>query len=341
MSENISSIQIIGTQRSGSNLLRLILNQFDEISAPHPPHVLKTFSQFISHYGDLSIEENFKLLAKDIADFVNENPVPWNVDEITEADLIKRARNKSLLSLYETLYILKAEHDNAEIWCCKSMFNEYYAKEIEDEGINPFYIYLYRDGRDVAASFKRAIIGPKHMYYLADNWVHDQEKALQVREIVGDHRFCMIKYEDLLQHPEEVLLALSAKLGLTYSSNLLAFHESVESKTTASSGELWKNVAKPILPENSGKYRKELTKEEILIFENVASDYLVKLGYTLENQIDNPHVYSEIEIQEFELANVQMQEKARLNATEQERILRRKQEILISNIKKRFGIKNS
>ncbi len=30
-------IFMIGTQRSGSNLLRLMLNQLPEIAAPHPP----------------------------------------------------------------------------------------------------------------------------------------------------------------------------------------------------------------------------------------------------------------------------------------------------------------
>ena len=35
--------QFIGTQRSGSNLLRLMLNQLEGIYAPHPPHILKTF----------------------------------------------------------------------------------------------------------------------------------------------------------------------------------------------------------------------------------------------------------------------------------------------------------
>ena len=336
--ENITSIQIIGTQRSGSNLLRLILNQFDEVSAPHPPHVLKTFSLLLRFYGDLNKEDNFRLLAQDIAAFVNANPVPWNEKGIAAEDLIKRSRNRSLLSLYETLYILKAEHDRAAIWCCKSMFNEYYAKEIEAEGINPFYIYLYRDGRDVAASFKRAIIGPKHMYYLAKNWLQDQEKALQVKEIVGSQRFCMIKYEDLLQNPEQVLVSLSARLGLSYSSKLLAYHKSTESIKTASSGELWKNVARPILPGNRGKYRSELSSEEIFIFENVAWEYLVKLGYVLENKIESPQVYTEKEILEFQKANSQWQAEARLNATEQERILRRKQEILIADIKMRFGI---
>ena len=105
MLNKVSSIQIIGTQRSGSNLLRLMLNQFDEVSAPHPPHVLRTFSPLLVHYGNLGDHNNFSLLATDIANFVNANPVPWNKKEIIASELTARARHKSFTqSIRSTLF---------------------------------------------------------------------------------------------------------------------------------------------------------------------------------------------------------------------------------------------
>ncbi|MEN8249431.1 MAG: sulfotransferase [Bacteroidota bacterium] len=338
MTDKISSIQIIGTQRSGSNLLRLILNQYDEISAPHPPHVLKTFASLLPYYNDLKVEENFNLLANDITDFVNANPVPWNVNQIQAKELIRRSRNQSLLGLYETLYVIKAEQDNAVIWCCKSMFNEYYAREIEDEGIRPFYIYLYRDGRDVAASFKRAIIGHKHIYHIASKWLKDQERALLVKEYVGDARFCMIKYEELISNPEKVLKSLSTKLRLPYSPKLLDYYESSESQRTASSGEMWKNVAKPIISDNTGKYRTELSDDEILMFENIAGKMVVKLGYPLNYTQESQKTYNDREVVKFDKLNAQWQEEARKNASEHDLVVRSKQEEVLFNIKKRFSI---
>ena len=44
--------QLIGTQRSGSNLFRLMLNEFDDIYAPHPPHLLSTFYDLQKNYND-------------------------------------------------------------------------------------------------------------------------------------------------------------------------------------------------------------------------------------------------------------------------------------------------
>jgi Sulfotransferase family len=340
MKNRLSSIQIIGTQRSGSNLLRLILNQFEEISAPHPPHVLRTFVPLLEHYGNLNLKDNFYLLASDIADFVNANPVSWNGHKLSATELVDRSRDNSLLSLYEILYVIKAQQDNARIWCCKSMFNEYYAPEMETKGIKPFYIYMYRDGRDVAASFKKAIIGPKHVYHIANKWLKDQEKAQQVLELIGEARFFNIKYEDLITQPEQVLKALSHKLGLEYSSDLLAYYESSESRRTASSGDMWKNVAKPIISSNIGKYLQELTANEIIIFENIAGKMLSALGYSPSSG-SKPAVieYSAEQIHLFNKQNQAIQQDVRSRASKQELDHRSKQEEILRAIHDRFGLK--
>lgn len=59
---SIQPIQMIGTQRSGSNLLRLLLNQYTEIVAPHPPHILQRFYPLLPAYGDLLVAENMAKL---------------------------------------------------------------------------------------------------------------------------------------------------------------------------------------------------------------------------------------------------------------------------------------
>ncbi len=37
----MDALFMVGEQRSGSNLLRIMLGQADEIAAPHPPHILQ------------------------------------------------------------------------------------------------------------------------------------------------------------------------------------------------------------------------------------------------------------------------------------------------------------
>ena len=317
-----------------------MLNQFDEISAPHPPHVLKTFVPILEYYGDLNDQDRFSELANDIATFVNANPVPWLLDHLTASDLTSTARSNSLLSLYEAVYTIKMNQDKAQAWCCKSMFNEYYSESIESEGIVPFYIYLVRDGRDVSASFKKALVGPKHVYFLAKKWQEDQLKALEIKQRVDPSRFFELKYEELVSSPKRILRELSRTLGVQYSDKLLAYYTSDESIRTASSGEMWKNVANPLMKQNVGKYKTELTGEEVRLFEKIAGEMLLDRGYELEFELNETGTegFTDDDIRSFSLLNDQLQHEARLNANKHDLQVRGKQELVLNEIHRRLGL---
>jgi hypothetical protein len=286
--KNSKAIQFIGTQRSGSNLLRVMLNQIPQISAPHPPHILKTFFPLLDCYDDLSIEQNFKLLVADVCDWVNGNPVPWEGCHLTVEQVMSGCKQQSLIGIWEAIYNLKAVADKASYWCCKSMESILYVNEIEAAGVHPFYIFLYRDGRDVALSFKKAIVGPKHIYCLAKKWKQEQQMSLQVISKLPEHRFISIRYEDFILAPGNFMRALCDKLQVPFTEAVFDYFHSQESINTAKSGAMWRNVAKPIIGSNVKKYEKELSEDDLRIFEQVAGDMLSELGYpTQKNETVN------------------------------------------------------
>ena len=153
---------IIGTQRSGSNLLRLMLNQLPEIETPHPPHLLQIFTPLLTGYGSLDVKENFETLVNDVWQYIQVNPVAWYNFNTTPAQIINRYKQPSLTEIFRVVYEIKAEYKHARYWSCKSMANVYFLQEME-AGMQPFYIHLLRD---VAASFKNAIVGEKHIYLI-------------------------------------------------------------------------------------------------------------------------------------------------------------------------------
>jgi len=297
---NIKAIQFIGTQRSGSNLLRVMLNQLPEISAPHPPHILKTFFPLLDHYGNLADEQNFRLLVADVCDWVNGNPVPWEGCVISVDSVLLACKQQSLIGVWEAIYRLKAMADNAAYWCCKSMESIHYISDIELSGIHPFYIYLYRDGRDVALSFKKAIVGPKHMYCLAKKWLEEQELSLQLIGKLPAHRYISIRYEDFIASPGKYMKELCDKLQVPFTEAVFDYFHSRESLNTANSGAMWRNVAKPIMGSNIKKYEKELSEDELLIFERVAGKMLIQLGYPIMDQANiNPAEFTPSDIEHF------------------------------------------
>ena len=78
------------------------------------------------------------------------------------------------------------------------------------------------------------------------------------------------------------------------------------------------------------KYKKQLTKEETLIFESINKTELLKLGYKLENhesKID--FTYSAEEVRTFDLINSKLKIKANNNQSSFEKNLIQKQKNIL------------
>lgn len=273
------SFLMIGTQRSGSNLLRLMLNQIDNVAAPHPPHILQRITPLLDNYGDLNQEASFKLLVNDVCRLVELNPVTWEGVALDRKNVARRCRENSLVAVFCAVYDILAETWGAEHWCCKSLSNVFYLPEIATYSQNSKFIYLYRDGRDVALSFQKAVVGEKHIYHIAQGWAKAQRAALKMRQTLGSDRFYGISYESLVDSPEASLQGLCKFMNVEYTPAMLNFHKSNEASNAASSSSLWGNVTQPVMKQNTKKFLKYASDEDIMIFELVAGDVLDALGY--------------------------------------------------------------
>jgi len=332
---NPEGIQIIGTQRSGSNLLRVILDQSDQIASPHPPHILVTFVPLLDLYGFLT-EAKYKALIRDVVSYVRANPVPWDGVELNEAWIFENSKTYSLFEINKLVYETAARSKKAKYWCCKSMANVHYAADLEEHSPNLKYIYLYRDGRDVALSFKKAIVGEKHIYHLAKQWFKDQYACIELSKKITKDWFFSLNYEELIASPADVIQRLCRFLAIDYSENMLDFHHSKESQSTASAGEMWENLAKPIIKDNTGKFRKELSIEEISIFESINQQTLTDLGYVLDYPETKDRQISMEEIKEFDLENDQLKKSILLSARQSDLDNRGPQLEILKRIKAQY-----
>ena len=275
-------IQFIGTQRSGSNLLRLMLSQLQGIYAPHPPHILKTFYPLLDKYGNLNSKKNFEFLIDDVMSWIRLNPVKWN--EIpTKNQILEKVMGRSLFQVFRSVYEINAlKEKNIKYWCCKSLYNLNFFDNSNFRELEPIYIYIYRDGRDVASSFMKVPIGDKHIYFLAKKWYRDQKSSLKIKENYSRENFFPIKYEDLLSNPKKIIQNFCDKFLIDYNDNFIDFYKSEDSIIASSSGKLWKNLSKPLIKNNKEKYIDELSANQILLFESINYRYLKMLNYKLK-----------------------------------------------------------
>ncbi len=328
----IKPLFIVGTQRSGSNLLRLMLNESKDIAAPHPPHILKTFLPLLSFYGELEKDENFHRLVKDVCEFVQKNPVEWEVFPDFEK-VIERTKKRSLIAIMAAVYEIPAAAKGAKYWCCKSMANVEILPELHEALPEAKFIYLYRDGRDVALSFTKAFVGEKHFYAIAQQWTKDQQFALSFQEKYTSAQCFSLPYESFIQSPEKELKSLCRFLEIEFTPEMLQYYQSKESQRAAESGEMWKNVVKPVLSENHHKFLKETSPEQIRIFETVAGDMLEKLGYALIHDPNSLSPLTDAQIEAFTQENIKLKREAREKTGKEELSKRAGQEALIQTIK--------
>jgi hypothetical protein len=302
---------MIGTPRSGANLLRLMLNELPRVAAPHPPHILQRMMPLVPNYGDLEKRENFAQLIEDVCRLVELNPVPWEGVTLDRADIERRSRRRTLMGVYEAVYDAMAAAWEARSWCCQSLSNVAYLPQIEAHYRSPRYIYLHRDGRDVAVSSRKTVTGEKHFYHLAREWATTQLLAIGLRERIGTNRFFSISYESLTSQPELTMRQLCKFLGVRFSPTMLDFYKSDEARRAAESNDLWSNVARPVMAGNTRKFLHEASEEDIRLFESVAGNVLTTLGYELVRiPRGTRRMISEEDIGRFEAENRRLKEEA-------------------------------
>ncbi len=327
---------MIGTQRSGSNLLRLMLNQLPSIAAPHPPHILERLMPLLDNYGDLDIEANFDQLIEDVCRLVETNPVKWDSVTLDRSEVKSLCRENSLVAAYGAVHDVMAKAWGAEDWMCKSMANVYYLPEIERYfGKQAKFIYLYRDGRDVALSFRKALIGDKTFFKLGKVWNEEQMLSIECQKRVDPSQFAAVSYEELTTNPEPALRRLCDTLGAEYSPEMMEFHTSKEASRTAVTN-LWSNVTRPVDANNSNKFLKEASPEEISVYETVAGPALDALGYKRYFVKAGDEVsFSDATVASFLARNQEMQKEAMERSDPKDIKLRKPQAELMQSIKAR------
>lgn len=303
----MQAILMVGEQRSGSNLLRLILNTSPQIAAPHPPHVLQNLMPLMPDYGNLADEKIMSRLIDDVCRLVENNPVPWDgIHNFDRNQVRSLCHENSLVAVFDAVMQIYAQRHQASAWLCKSMQNIRWAKELNAYLKNPKFIYLYRDPRDVALSFSKAVIGDKHPYHVTRKWVELQQLCLKAEQFLSSDQFIRIRYEELTNNPKQVIQHLCEFLQIDFIPAMLEFHQSKEADRTAKQSSLWSNLTKPLMADNSKKFLRDMPQEHIRIIESIAGELIDSLGY--ERYLVKPGEeiqFSRQQIAEFDAENDQ------------------------------------
>jgi len=207
---------ILSTERSGSTLLRWLLDAHHEVASPG--EVL---------LGRLCFDL-FVTLSRTVCAPANAS---GDVAERRAANFATLARVRTIVDGIMREY---AGARGKRVWCDKTPHNLAYLTVLVDTFPDARYVCLYRDGRDVARSclevsrdgFMAELVeyarrSPHDLVgAMLDSWCEKTELLLKMELHHRDlcHR---VRYEDLVARPDEVLPPLCTFLGVAWDPSLV------------------------------------------------------------------------------------------------------------------------
>jgi hypothetical protein len=267
---------IVGSSRSGSTLLRLMLASHSRIVIPSETWYLTALvEQFPC---DRLLGENE--IAKAIA--VMTTHYTWPDMGLDAAEVRRRAADLgsvSLRDLVEIVYRWHMEVAGKSRWGDKTPgYIEIVAPLAALFGEAKF-IHLIRDGRDVAKSYERAgWHGPWMLGYTRE-WSRAMELDRKLAQTQLNERILRVRYEDLVLQPEATLRRICAFIDAGYEPQMLQWHGKLEDAIPARDRRFHSGLDRQMNPSDVGRWKREMMSREIFVAEALIGAQLSRFGY--------------------------------------------------------------
>jgi hypothetical protein len=275
-------IFIVGANRSGTTLLRLILNAHPRIAIPDE------LIYFGSHLAGTPIEQwrspDLSRLEYEqfVEDFLTTNCRP--LDAIDRDELKAEILSGALTFRQPYHYVLEAwaKAHGKERWGEKTPGNLFYADIIVEMFPDAQFLYVVRDPRAGVASMQRVSLFPNDVVFNAlSRRKHDTQGRKLLRSSVPARQRRTVRYEDLVQNPASTVRSLCDFLGEEYTPSMLRFHEDAEEYMKDAAEEHYNETAThPITDDRVDAWKRYLSAEEVALVESICTAVMEAFGYT-------------------------------------------------------------
>jgi hypothetical protein len=282
---------VVGVPRSGTTLLRLMLDAHPALAIPPETGFLVPLAALVGKRWRARRRTLNVMIATP-----PDAPV-WPDFGIPAAELqraIAAIEPFSVADAARCFYRLYAARQGKPRWGDKTPGYARHLTTIASLLPEARFIHLIRDGRDVAASLRRQWFAPgRDMKVLARHWRDEVREARRQGATVP--HYLEVRYEALVRKPEAALRRTADFIDLPFDPAMLSHHERADARLAQHGARLNRagrevvTLAQrraqqaatrgPVDPNRIGNWRQTLTSAEIAAFEAEAGDLLEELGY--------------------------------------------------------------
>jgi sulfotransferase family protein len=266
---------IVGNDRSGTTMLRLIVDRGPDAAVPPESMFLTDFAAAFDAGGPRDAQAARRLMHE-----VWEHPKVrlWGLPgppPAVPADLSGRDAYRFIAAAPFEAYA--AAHGKPR-WGDKTPHYVHHVDQLLQVWPRARFVILVRDGRDVALSLRRMPFGPNNAWAAAQWWARGVRAGARAQR-EHPEAVLTVRYEDLARRPGEQVARLCEFLGLRYTDDMLALEKSDPARIVPDQADWFPTLFEGINTRAVERWRRDMSRRDQRIFAALAGAELEQLGY--------------------------------------------------------------
>lgn len=263
---------IVGSGRSGTTMLRLMLDAHPDVAVPAESHFVDELARRWPRYvrsGRIDPDAVVRSIGKrlDLMD------IPRGEAREHLAALPTAAVGDAV----DAVFRVYADAHGKSRWGDKTPGYVLSMPLLAEVFPGSRFVHLIRDGRDVALSYRDQPFGPRNVWEAARYWDKRVRAGRRHGAAIGPARYLELRYEDVVADPRAAVERLCSFLELAVDDRMVAFHRESAQKLPERR-ERWRGLYEPVST-RMRDWRTEMPEGEQRAFEAMAGELLEELGY--------------------------------------------------------------
>jgi hypothetical protein len=266
---------IVGSGRSGTTLLRLMLEGHPDLAIPPESYFPISLRRREPRYASAD-GFNLDQYAEDLLGNVRFRD--WALDDRAVRSRLTGVEPIDYAEAIRRTFALYAERKGKPRYGDKTPLFIMRIDELSKMFPEARFVHVIRDGRDVALSIHEMAWGPSRMPALAAFWAQRIRKGWSAGRALGAHRYMELRYEDLVEDPARELQRVCIFLDIDFRQEMLDYSERAASAVLPREIEQHRHLAKPVT-KGLRDWRTEMRPSDVAMFEALAGQELAACGY--------------------------------------------------------------
>ena len=284
---------VVGAPRSGTTLLRLMLDAHPDLTIPPETYFITKAAKF---WKQAKRPRHARDPVEAFLEAVTEHKrwPDFHLDAEAFRTRVREAHPGNLGDCVRAFYEMYAEKIGKPRWGDKTPFYVRKMEVIHEVLPEARFIHIVRDGRAVALSIMDLWFGPDTITEAAEFWVARIDEAREKAKALD--YYIEVRYEDLVADPEPQLRLICELIELPFDERMLTYYEHIDERiameippeeiapdgrvvATEERLKIMENLSRPPDPTRSDRWRHDMPADDQRKFEAIAGSRLRELGY--------------------------------------------------------------